>query len=61
MHITLAYAFSLDFFIFIMSLNSFNISYVVSSMNWGYRLLPYKLDDNAKTFLKNLTVHLNIG
>ena len=43
------------------SIGRMNIPSTVSSMNWSYRLLPYELDYNAKTFLKNLTVHSNRG
>ena len=43
------------------SIGRMNIPSTVSSMNWSYRLLPYELDENAKTFLKNLTVHSNRG
>lgn len=38
------------------SIGRMNIPSTVSSMNWGYQLLPYELDDNAKTILTNLTV-----
>ncbi len=43
------------------SIGRINAPATLSEMNWSYRLLPYELDDNAKTFLKNLTVHSNRG
>ena len=31
----------------------------ISSMNWSYRLLPYELNNDTKTFLKQLTIKSN--
>ncbi|MBP3200110.1 MAG: 4-alpha-glucanotransferase [Lachnospiraceae bacterium] len=33
-----------------------NTPSTISPMNWSYRLLPYELNDDTKTFLKQLTI-----
>lgn len=43
------------------SIGRINAPATLSEMNWSYRLLPYELDDNAKQFLKDLTVKNNRG
>ena len=39
------------------SIGRMNTPSTLSPMNWSYRLLPYELDDNAKNFLRELTVN----
>ena len=43
------------------SIGRMNTPSTISEMNWSYRLLPYELDNNVKTFLKELTIKTNRG